>query len=315
MSDESGLTGAEINNERARALADAERELADAQRKLEEVLNRPITMTDNFQQSIFKKLEDIQQLSVFVEICSKAIYQAIKGVQQIDAWQGMAEVLGRKAIEPGDNLDKAKAHAGVLASFAELQQSNGNPYLYGLSSIRLWTLLEALIDELVVEAMKDPALCDKASLSKLKGSLIEFKSASPDEQAEFLADTLKQAVDAPLKLGIGRFEAILVPVRLGGSVDENVKLTLFELSQVRNCVVHKSGIADRRLIEACPWLNAERGKELRVTDAMFHRYMMAVYWYLFELRGRVDERNGEQRDAELVKGHLFIAQVLMELTQ
>ena len=312
MSDESGLTGAQINDERARALADAERALADVQRKLEELPNKPKTMTDNFQQSIFKKLEDIRELSVFVEICSKAIYQAIKGVQQIDAWQGMAEVFGTKAIEPGDNLDKAKAHAGVLASFAELQQSNGNPYLYGLSSIRLWTLLEALIDELVVEAMKDPALCDKASLSKLKGPLIEFKSASPDEQAEFLADTLKQAVDAPLKLGIGRFEAILDPVRLGGSVDENVKRTLFELSQVRNCVVHKSGIADRRLIDACPWLNAERGKELRVTDAMFHRYMMAVYWYLFELRGRVDERNGEQRDAELVKG---LAQVLMELTQ
>jgi len=312
MSDESGLTGAQINDERARALADAERALADVQRKLEELPNKPKTMTDNFQQSIFKKLEDIRELSVFVEICSKAIYQAIKGVQQIDAWQGMAEVFGTKAIEPGDNLDKAKAHAGVLASFAELQQSNGNPYLYGLSSIRLWTLLEALIDELVVEAMKDPALCDKASLSKLKGPLIEFKSASPDEQAEFLADTLKQAVDAPLKLGIGRFEDILDPVRLGGSVDENVKRTLFELSQVRNCVVHKSGIADRRLIDACPWLNAERGKELRVTDAMFHRYMMAVYWYLFELRGRVDERNGEQRDAELVKG---LAQVLMELTQ
>jgi len=266
----------------------------------------------SFYSCLQKKSSDLEELELFADICSKALRRATKGVEEIDLWQRISGLLGEKPpMEPGEALEKAKARAATVAAFAEAQKTNGAPYLFSLCTVRLWALLEALVDELVVEAMKDPGSCtDQVLLSKLKGPLVEFKVASSDEQAEFLAETLKQAVDAPLKLGAGRFEAILGPVGLGGEVDDHVRKNLFELSQVRNCVVHKGAKADRRFLEACPWLDIDRGAEIQVTAAMFERYMTAAFWYAVELRGRVDERGGGSRDESVPAALAMLADLL-----
>lgn len=129
-------------------------------------------------------------------------------------------------------------------------------------------------------------------LYRLKGPLLEFRAASPEEQSEFLAQLLKNAVDAPLKLGIGRFEAVLDPCGLGGGVHDLVRRVLLELSQVRNLVVHRSARVDKRILEHCPWLRARAGEELRVSAADFSIYGAAGYWYLMELARRVQRRAG-----------------------
>ena len=79
---------------------------------------------------------------------------------------------------------------------------------------------------------------------------------------------------------------------MSGSVEEHVKRTLFEMNQVRNVLVHKRGIADRRLVEACPWLNLSLGDSVKVDHKMFQRYDEAVQKYVLTIMDRVSERFG-----------------------
>jgi hypothetical protein len=260
---------------------------------------------EDFRAVLLRKREELRELEHFASVCDNALHQATKAVRSVELQREIASHLGEPPpFENDGEFEKAKSHASAIAKFAEAEKSAGLPYLFGLCAVRLWALMEALVDELVVEAMRQPERCkDQAALSRLKGPLVEFRAASSDEQAEFLAETLKQSVDAALKLGVGRFEAILDPVGLGGPVDDSIRKSLFELSQIRNVIVHKGGKADRRLVDGCAWLGLQRGAIVRVGGAMFARYRLAAYWYLIELRGRVDERFGGHRPVQEKHAH------------
>jgi hypothetical protein len=254
------------------------------------------------QKIIERKSDDLAELDLFAGVCSRAMSNARKAVENIELQEEISKTLNEPSQYSSESeLARAKARASEVAMFAKSQHGNGFSYLFSLCSVRVWALIEALVDELVIECLHKPAECpDQKILAKLKGPLIEFRAALPDEQAEFLAETLKQAVDAPLKLGVGRFEALLAPVGIGGNVQDRVQKTLYELSQIRNVIVHKGGKADRRIVEACPWLKIERGEPVHVTDKMFKSYISSAYWYLLEVRGRLDERIGEPRSERLM---------------
>lgn len=250
---------------------------------------------------IQKKAQELRDLEIFVGVCRNALHQAAKSVEALDLRRKIAEVLNEEQEHQSESeLNEAKEHAAKVSEFAESQRKDGLPYLHSLCAVRLWALAEAMIDELVVHSLLTPSeFFDQTLLAKLKGPLIEFRSASPDEQAEFLAETLKQLVDAPLKLGAGKFEALLDPVALGGAIKDIVRRNLFELSQVRNIIVHKSGKADRRLVDACPWLNLKKGDNVHVTLDMFECYRLAVYWYMIAIRNRIESRYSIENDMDL----------------
>lgn len=255
----------------------------------------------SFLKLIERKRDDLSELQLFAGVCDKALNQAARMVDTIDLVHRISAFLEEPSPYTSETeLELAKASASRVEKFAESQVSNGSPYLFSLCAVRLWALLEAFVDELVVEALQCPQDCPgQAVLSKLKGPLIEFRTAPPDEQAEFLAETLKQTLDASLKLGVGRFEVLLEPLGLSGEVHSKVRKVLYELSQIRNVIVHKSGRADRRIVESCPWLDSTRGEVLHVTSKMFERYLKAAYWYLLEIRARVDERSGAKRSGQI----------------
>ncbi|WP_024681701.1 hypothetical protein [Pseudomonas syringae] len=248
---------------------------------------------------IYKKGEELKELEIFVGVCRHALNKAAKSLEALDLRRRIAEVLDEEQ-ESESELEAAKEHAKKVSQFAESQRKDGLPYLHSLCAVRLWALTEAMIDELVVLSLLTPSdFFDQALLARLKGPLIEFRSASPDEQAEFLAETLKQLVDAPLKIGAGKFEALLAPVGLGGNITDGVRRTLYELSQIRNIIVHKSGKADRRLVEGCPWLNFKKGEDIHVTLKMFECYRLAVCWYIIEIRGRIESLYSIENDMDL----------------
>jgi hypothetical protein len=62
-----------------------------------------------------------------------------------------------------------------------------------------------------------------------------------------------------------RFEALLDFVDLCGPIAESVSRDLRELEQVRNVIVHRNGVVDRRLVEVAYVVAAEIGDHLRLT--------------------------------------------------
>lgn len=246
---------------------------------------------------IARKREEIRELELFAQLSERALHQGTRAVEMIDWQRDTATFLGEPSpYDTDETYRRAKKHAEATAAFAKSENDAGQPYLFSTCSVRLVALLEALVDDLVAQAIQEPAIPKNHQiLSKLKGPLLEFAAAAPDEQAEYLTETLKQAVEAPLKTGSGRFEALLDPVGLGGPIPDVIRRALCELVQVRNVLMHKGAKADRRLIESCPWLGYGRGDKVAVTQKRFHGYRLAAYWYLVEIHGRVHDRFGEPR--------------------
>ena len=149
--------------------------------------------------------------------------------------------------------------------------------------------------------MRQPEhLPEDCQITKIKGPLLQFAKADDDERSDMLFDSLKQAVQSQLHPGVGRLEVLLEAVGLGGGVDDGVRRTILELSEVRNVAVHRNSRADRRLIKRCPWLGLKEGDPVRPDGVGFEMYVAACFWYMLDLDSRLrspaDE--GDEKEAK-----------------
>ncbi len=235
--------------------------------------------------------DELHDLEIFVRIAAPALLQATKRKDQIDLHNRILETLGEASAPPtARQMELIEAEE----KFATEQSAQGIPYLYDLAVVRLWGTLAACIDDVVAAALQNPESCkDNKLLARLKGPLISFRSASPVEQAEYLAETLRRELNASLKVGVGRFEDILDPIGMAGAVDEVIRKLLLELSQVRNVVVHKRGRVDKRYLESCPWSSQNIGDQVATNAESFDLYYHAAHWYLNTLISRLWVREGK----------------------
>lgn len=201
-----------------------------------------------------------------------------------------------------DYYKSRKKHYEKLKDFATREIEKGHPYLFSLVCVKSCSILEAAVDSLVVDLFKSYKHEEQSQkLLGMKGPLLPFLNASEDERAAVLRETLMQNIGADLKVGIGRFEAPLSELGLGGFVASNVRITLLELTEMRNVIVHRAGKVDSRLKERCAWLAFKIDDPLFLGIADYYRYTLAAQWYLMELDLRWKERLGEERNKELVE--------------
>lgn len=60
--------------------------------------------------------------------------------------------------------------------------------------------------------------------------------------------------------------------------------------------MHRKGIADKKLIQACPWLEFKVGDKIFISHQDYRRYSHAVIRYAIELIVRVAVYFGKSRD-------------------
>lgn len=231
--------------------------------------------------SINDASEEIIELTRFVRVAWSGIsYMSVAR----DMQQSIAKIRGKDSSEA---TVQAKSESDLLTdveSFSETQTKLGFPYLYGLAAIRVWSILEAMIQDLVRECLIEHERARSTEpVRKIKGPLLEFSTASPSMQAEFLVNQLANDLGSKLKKGVGRFESLLGAINLGGNVHETVAKQIFELSELRNAIVHRSSLADTRVVAACPWLKLNVGDKIQITPKQFQSYSLAARWYMCEL--------------------------------
>lgn len=235
----------------------------------------------------FGKIEELSELDDF-------IWATLHG------WGALPAAKELRSLVPlidqeGDPKGSAKRLADNLRSeeqylrlnkFTAGQAESEYPYLFELASVRLWAWIEAAVRELLVEAVRQPTpLPDASALAKLKAPILPFFGAGLDQQAELLADALWQSVQGAF-VGIERFEKVFEKLGLLGAPHNTVGEILTELSEVRHCVVHRNGQADRRLLTACPWLGDRIGARLPANLQRYWYYRTAAYSYLMSLLRR-----------------------------
>ena len=236
-------------------------------------------------------IQEYLLLHEFVTLCHQGLAVGINARQHIEAKEKASRILNRpEMFRSNEDRDAALIRAAKLEDFAQSQQARGFPYLYELAAIKLWSLLESAVEDVVSEEIRLQPRSRLPDLTRIKGSLVEFMDATPDEQVDFLIEKLKESMDTPFKKGCGRFESLLNAVKLGGSVDDAPRKALFELCEVRNVLVHRNARADRRFREACPWFGATPEVPIQLNHNHFTMYGLAVVWYLLEIARRLGLR-------------------------
>lgn len=199
-----------------------------------------------------------------------------------------------KLEERNQNVKELRlSEATKLEDFANEQQSNGFPYLYTVAIIRLWSILEASIDDLIIDVLLNQRFKTDDHIKKVKGNLYEFVNLSEMDRAEFILESLKNDIKARQKLGIGRFESLLETVGYEGSIPDIVRKNILEFSQIRNSIMHKNGKVDSRLLKQCPWIKSKLNEEILLTDSDFERYQLTIYWYFLDLSIRYEPNQSD----------------------
>ncbi|WP_433618752.1 hypothetical protein [Paenibacillus cellulositrophicus] len=194
-------------------------------------------------------------------------------------------------VERNQNIKERRlSEATKLEDFANEQQSNGFSYLYTVAIIRLWSILEASIDDLVIDILLNQRFKTDEHIKKVKGNLYEFVNLSELDRAEFILESLKTDIKARQKLGIGRFESLLETVGYEGGIPDIVRKNILEFSQIRNAIMHKNGKVDSRLLKLCPWIKSKLNDEILLTHLDFLTYQLTTYWYFLDLSIRYEPK-------------------------
>ena len=220
----------------------------------------------------------------------RVLHMSMSGIAMFRARPQAIRALG----EYHGKLDAEElARAEKEGEFAQKEIDNGFPLLHQQATVSLWAMIESLIQDLVARWLEmTPGAWQVEAVMRLRVRIGDYETLDAQDRSLWVTELLDQEVAGPLRVGVTRFECLLQPFGLSGSVTEDCGKTLFELSQIRHVLVHRRGIADRRLIKACPWLCLTSGSPVKVSHEMWRKYRDAVYQYALELIQRLRVLHG-----------------------
>jgi hypothetical protein len=207
-----------------------------------------------------------------LQMCSMgAIVLKDFDIPQILALWGLGEGTASQDLARAQDVAaaiKARANNEVDATFSTL---------YAQATVSLWSGLEYMVKDLVRDwILCRPEILSQNSWANLKVRLGDYEPLDDEQRAGHLVDLMDLNVSAALKQGVTRFERLLETVGLGGEVPDGLGKTLFELQQVRNILVHRQGVADKRFCCACPWMNATPSQRLSISTEQYGPYFRAA---------------------------------------
>jgi len=199
--------------------------------------------------------------------------------------------------DESSTYEKRLEQAKQEADMAQKEVDNGFPLLHAQAVVSLWGSLESLMSTFLARWLaNEPKAILMNQVQKLKVQLGDYESLDREERSYYILDLLERDLQSPLKQGVSRFELPLEIFGLGGQVDRNVNKKLFEMGQIRNVIVHRRGIVDRKLKSACPWLKTTIGKSIVINHHDYKQYSYAAISYVTELIVRVAVYFGQSRD-------------------
>jgi hypothetical protein len=231
-------------------------------------------------------LNDQDNAQKLLNLCKGGLHNAILGPE-------IVSFLAETDKDASQDRTSALKRAKERAELANLEVKAGFPRLHAQFIVSSWTSLETLILSVVSDhLLHEVGILQKDPWRNLKIKLGEYDGLDPEQRVSHLVSVMDQALGAPLKGGVNRFETLLETVGLKGVIPEELGKSLFELQQVRNAIVHKRGIADHKFKVACPWVEATQGELIYVSEPMLANYLAAVMEYVIELICRNGEHFG-----------------------
>jgi hypothetical protein len=135
--------------------------------------------------------------------------------------------------------------------------------------------------------MSEPDLLQNDALARVRISLAEFETLEKEERIRRVLDEVGRGPGLGKKQGVYAFETMLAPLKLAGDTDPEIRKTILEMYHIRNVIVHRGSLADRRLVEGCPWLGLKVGSYVAVTHESLMKYGHALCEYSLTVSERL----------------------------
>lgn len=215
--------------------------------------------------------------------------------QGIGVLRGMPKVvdaiaLARDLVGTDKHAENAK-YAKESAELAAREVDSDFPVLHSLAVVALWSWLENFVKGYVsLWFLHRPDSAAVPAVQKLKVELGKYIHLSKEEQADYVVELFEAGTPPDLKRrGVDRFEWLLEPLGLSANPGADQRKKLLELQQIRHVVAHRNGIVDRKLLAACPWVQAAPGQPIEVKGEMIARYFQVTAEYALEIFYRVGD--------------------------
>jgi len=239
--------------------------------------------------------ERIHKLDIVLKLSVGGITQAVSSPRMIELLNEFNRLTNKPWMTP-EQLSEKVENARIGARLAQKEVKEGFSTLHSQALLMLWGSVEDLVKSLLAGFLEnEESARNSAALQKVKVSIGEYESLDPKERYFYVLDLLERELQAPNKQGANRFETLLEAFSLSGPIADEVKQCLFEMYHMRNAIAHRRGVADRRLVVACTWLNLQVGMPVRISQETYARYLKVVETYASELLYRMADYYGISR--------------------
>lgn len=244
--------------------------------------------------SLTKACDAIHETERVLSLSIRGISQLSRSVELFEAVTNVE--LFKEEIDPVVAARQLENNR-VEAEFAQQEVDKGFPVLHAHAVVAIWGILEATIEDIVLELIESDESCfENPLLASIKVPLAEYERLDKTDRIRLLVTEYSRNTKVDLKLGAARFETLLELVGLSGGIKDGLRRDLLEYQQVRNVIVHRAGRADRRLLECCPWLEYSVGDSILIIHKQYECYRDAAMNYLVELVVRLFVRKGFSRE-------------------
>ena len=222
----------------------------------------------------------------------RLLHLSTRGIGLLTGMPGVLEVLLRGS-NPEDaarltaDVDEAKEEAEL----AENERRTGFPLLHEHALVALWAALEAAIEDMLVGIMlNEPLVLTGKAFAKIRIPLAEFETSEKEERMRFLIAELGRNIGRAK--GVDAFEGLLVHFDLSGEVGDRERKMIWQMQHLRDVLVHRAARADRRLVEACPWLNLAVNDHVNISSELVRDCANALIGYGWIILRRLAKRYG-----------------------
>lgn len=191
-------------------------------------------------------------------------------------------------------LQVQKKRIDKIAALANQEIDSGFHFLYNQAVVYLYSQLEGAIKRFIMRFFSIEGVIENFdSIGKVKISISEYTSLNEVERLEYIFQQYEKNEARGIQYGVTRFESLLEPIGFGGEVDQSISRDIYELSQVRNNLIHRGGIIDKYLLDSCPWIKMPLGSKIGLEKDQYERYAIASVKYLSVILVRLGEIRGK----------------------
>jgi hypothetical protein len=222
------------------------------------------------------------------------LHATMRGISTLRAMPKIQAILMKvKDSQESEEENKKLAQTKDVAEFAKRECELGFPLMHAHTVVGCWGAIETTVEDVVVGIlMNEPEVLRSDTFSRIRIPLAEFEVLDKEQRMRVLITELSRNSAGGRKQGLAGFEAILASVHLDGAVDETIKKTIWEMHHVRNVIVHRGSLADKRLVDNCPWMDLKIAKKVTVSHQMLAQYGEALARYIVLLLKRACGRYG-----------------------